>query len=134
MNTELIEKVRVFIERDSLDTKSRKQEIVYKRAYLMHILRCQKIPLKIIGRYFNRNHATVLYQCKMVKQYLHELEDDIYINQIREYLEEFEAEKYKLQKHELVSDILRCHNTYELGLIKNRIKEKKYYVDATKLE
>lgn len=132
--SEVIEKVRFFIERDELTTNSRKQEIVYKRAYLMHVLRCQKMPFKTIGSYFNKDHATVMYQCSMVKRYLHEIQDETYINLIREYLESFEAEKYKLEKHELISEILKCTNTYELKLIKERIKEKKYYVDATFLQ
>tara|TARA_R110000868_G_scaffold68675_1_gene202931 strand:+ start:1015 stop:1410 length:396 start_codon:yes stop_codon:yes gene_type:complete len=123
---EIVEKVLYFIERDGLNNKTRKREIVYKRAYLMHVLRCQEYTFHAIGEVFNRDHATALYQCKMVKQYLYEIRDEIYINHIQEYLEEFEGEKFKPEYWDLTYDILNCNNTYELKLIKQRIHENKY--------
>ena len=121
-----IEKVHYYLERDGLNEKTRKREIVYKRAYLMHVLRCQQMTFHEIGQTFNRDHATTIYQCNMVKRYLHELKDEIYINLISEYLEAFEGEKYKPEYYNLTDDVLNCTSTYELKLIKERIKENKY--------
>jgi len=128
---EVITKVRFYIERDALDSKTRKREIVYKRAYLMHVLRCQRITFKEIGSYFNLDHATTIYQCKMVERYLNELQDEVYINYIQEYLEAFEGNKYTPEYHDLEKDVMNCTSTYELKLIKERILENKYKTNAT---
>jgi len=75
---------------------------------------------------FKRDHATVIYQCKMAKLYLYELKDHSYIMTLTEYLEEFENKKNKPVKMNLKEDVLNCKNGYYLKLIKERIKENKY--------
>lgn len=131
---EVIEKVKYYIERDGLDTKTRKQEIVYKRAYLMHVLRTQELTFDQIGKMFNRDHATAIYQCKMANLYLYELKDHSYIMTLTEYLEDFEGQKNEKVKMNLLEDVLNCKNGYYLKLIKERIKENKYELHATLLE
>lgn len=128
---EIKEKVEFFLERDQLMRKTRKREIVYKRAYLMHVLRCQEYTYDAIGKFFNRDHATVIYQCKMVERYLNEFRDEVYINFIQEYLEAFEDAKYTPEYWDLEYDVINCTSTYELKLIKERILENKYKTDAT---
>jgi len=131
---EVIEKVKYYIERDELQSKTRKQDIVYKRAYLMHVLRCQELTFNSIGKMFKRDHATAIYQCKMAKRYLYELKDHSYIMTLTEYIEAFEGHKNEPVKFNLQEDVLNCKNGYYLKLIKKRIKENKYEVDATLLE
>jgi hypothetical protein len=131
---EIIEKVKHLIERDQLNVKTRKREVVYKRAYLMYILRKQELSFNKVGSFFNKDHATAMYQCKMVNRYLHEMNDEIYINYVRDYLLEFEGEKYTKPVYNLTMDILNCNSTYQLLQIKKRIREKKYGDDATYLE
>jgi hypothetical protein len=67
----------------------------------------------------------------MVKFYLHTSKDQVYINQIQEYLKAFEGTKYTADYRNLEEDVLNCTSTYELKLIKERIKENKYKTDAT---
>lgn len=131
---EVIEKVQHFIERDQLNSNTRKREIVYKRAFLMWVLRKQEVPFSQIGSFFNRDHATALYQCKMVNRYLYEMHDEVYINYVREYLIEFEGEKYLNPVYNLVVDVWNCSNTYQLSQIKKRMRENKYDIDTTLLE
>ena len=131
---EIVEKVQELIQRDGLSRKTRKREIVYKRAYLMHVLRCQELTFKAIGRMFNRDHASVIYQCNMVDHYLNKTRDDIYINIVQEYLQVFEGTKYLPEHWDLEYDVMNCNSTYELKLIKERILEKKYQTNATFLE
>jgi hypothetical protein len=62
----------------------------------------------------------------MVHFYLNQSKDQVYINQIQEYLKAFEGTKYTPEYRNLEEDILNCTSTYELKLIKERIKENKY--------
>jgi len=128
---EIIEKVEFFTERDRLDRKTRQREIVYKRAYLMYILRNQLLTFQEIAERFNVTHPTVLYWSNMVKFYLHESKDQVYINHIQEYLKAFEGTKYTPEYRNLEEEVLNCTSTYELKLIKERIKENKYKTDVT---
>ena len=128
---EIIDKVEFFTERDRLDRKTRQREIVYKRAYLMYVLRNQLLTFQEIGDRFNVTHPTVLYWSNMVKFYLHKSKDQVYIDHIQEYLKAFEGTKYTPEYRNLEEDVLNCTSTYELKLIKERIKENKYKTDAT---
>mgnify|MGYP000169837626 CR=1 FL=1 len=124
---EIIDKVKFFTERDRLDRKTRQREIVYKRAYLMYVMRNQLLmTFQEIGNRFNVTHPTVLYWSNMVHFYLNQSKDQVYINQIQEYLKAFEGTKYTPEYRNLEEDILNCISTYELKLIKERIKENKY--------
>jgi hypothetical protein len=131
---EIIEKVEFFTERDRLDRKSRQREIVYKRAYLMYVLRNQLLTFQEIADRFNVTHPTVLYWSNMVKFYLHKSKDQVYIDHIQEYLKAFEGTKYTPEYRNLEEEVLNCTSTYELKLIKERIKENKYNTDTTYLE
>lgn len=134
MTNEIVEKVQELIQRDGLSRKTRKREIVYKRAYLMHVLRCQELTFKAIGKIFNKEHATVIFHCNMVDHYLNKTRDDIFINIVQEYLQVFEGTKYLPEHWDLEYDVMNCNSTYELKLIKERILEKKYQTNATILE
>jgi hypothetical protein len=123
---EIIEKVEFFTERDRLDRKSRQREIVYKRAYLMYVLRNQLLTFQEIADRFNVTHPTVLYWSNMVKFYLHKSKDQVYIDHIQEYLKAFEGTKYTPEYRNLEEEVLNCTSTYELKLIKERIRENKY--------
>jgi hypothetical protein len=127
---EIIEKVEVFIQRDRLDRKSRQREIVYKRAYVMYVLRNQLLTFQEIADRFNVTHPTVLYWSNMVKFYLHESKDKVYIDHVQEYLQAFEGTKYTPEYRNLKEEVLNCTSTYELKLIKERIRENKYSNDT----
>lgn len=52
-----------------IKSKSRKQEFVYARFIICHLLREYGLKLQAIGYIINKNHATVLYD---LKSYLNE--------------------------------------------------------------
>lgn len=131
---EVITKVRELIERDNLTAKTRKQETVYQRAYLMHVLRCQKLTFSQIGKMFNLDHATAIHHCKQVEIYVYDQQEFHYMNAISEYLKIFESSKFLHINYDLLEDIKNCKNIYELRLIQKRLEENKYEIDATLLE
>jgi hypothetical protein len=62
-----LDQVRNYLDGSGIDMKSRKQEHLFRRYYLMYYLRkCYKAPLESIGRLFNKDHATII---NAIKQY-----------------------------------------------------------------
>ena len=53
--------VEQLIQELKLDTKCRKRELVYTRYVIYKYLRNQNMSLHIIGKYFKRDHASVLF-------------------------------------------------------------------------
>jgi hypothetical protein len=119
---ESIEKIKELIQRDSLDSKDRYRDLIYKRSYLYAILRDEGWHLARIGRLFKRNHATVINALKIHDQFWGN--DKLYDRTIRQYVNELG--KYSIQidedKPTIFQDIINCHNTTELRLIKERIQ------------
>ena len=119
---ESIEKIKELIERDSLDSKDRYRDLIYKRSYLYAILRDEGWHLAKIGRLFKRNHATVINALKIHDQFFGN--DKLYNRTIRQYVNELG--KFSIQidedKPTIFQDIINCHNTTELRLIKERIQ------------
>ena len=123
---ESIEKIKELIQRDSLDSKDRYRDLIYKRSYLYAILRDEGWHLARIGRLFKRNHATVINALKIHDQFFGN--DKLYDRTIRQYVNELG--KFSIQidedKPTIFQHIINCHNTTELRLIKERI-EAGYY-------
>jgi hypothetical protein len=119
---ESIEKIKELIQRDSLDSKDRYRDLIYKRSYLYAILRDEGWHLARIGRLFKRNHATVINALKIHDQFFGN--DKLYDRTIRQYVNELG--KFSIQidedKPTIFQDIINCHNTTELRLIKERIQ------------
>jgi hypothetical protein len=121
-----IEKVKELIQRDNLDSKDRHRDLIYKRSYLYSILREEGWHLSKIGRLFNRNHATVINALNLHDNYFGK--DKIYDRMIKEYLTIFgkEITDIDYDKPTIYQDIINCHNTTALGIIKQRIKDGYY--------
>jgi hypothetical protein len=133
MNTEIIEAIRVFIERDGLNKPNRKRHQIYKKAYLQHKLKACGLTLKAIADMFKMTHASVINNIKthhLLTQY-HKNEYDAYIY---EYLEALDGYKLEPKTRNLIDDINNCANLYQLNRVKRWIREKKYEIDATLLE
>ncbi len=121
-----IEKVKELIQRDNLDSKDRHRDLIYKRSYLYSILRDEGWHLSKIGRLFNRNHATVINALNLHDNYFGK--DKIYDRMIKEYLTIFgkQITDIDYDKPTIYQDIMDCHNTTALGIIKQRIKDGYY--------
>jgi hypothetical protein len=123
---DIIQQVKELIQRDNLDSKDRYRDMVYKRCYLYSILRDEGWHLSKIGRLFNRNHATVINALNLHDNYFGK--DKIYDRMIKEYLTIFgkEITDIDYDKPTIYQDIINCHNTTALGIIKQRIKDGYY--------
>jgi len=121
-----IEKVKELIQRDNLDSKDRHRDLIYKRSYLYSILREEGWHLSKIGRLFNRNHATVINALNLHDNYFGK--DKIYDRMIKEYLTIFgkEITDIDYDKPTIYQDIMDCHNTTALAIIKQRIRDGYY--------
>jgi len=75
MNNE-IEKALEIIEEYDLRSKSRKRELVYKRAFLTKYLRSYGIAFHKIGDMLDKNHATCHHYIKVFDMYK---EDDYFL-------------------------------------------------------
>lgn len=126
MNMLKIEKIIELIERDDLASKDRYRDLIYKRSFLYAVLKENGWHLSKIGKLFNRNHATVINALKVYEQFYKH--DKLYDSTIKHYVKELLDEEVEIDedKPSIYQDIMNCHNTTELMLIKQRILAGKY--------
>jgi hypothetical protein len=127
-----IEKIQELIQMDNLSSKDRYRDLIYKRSYLYSLLREDGWNLARIGKLFNRDHATVLNGLKIHDNYYGR--DKIYDCTIREYVKQLGKVSIisDEDKPSIYQDIINCHNTTALAIIKQRIKDG-YYDKVTTL-
>lgn len=116
-----IQQVKELIIQDELGTNSRQRDRIYKRSYLYAILREQGWNLSEIGILFNRDHATVINGLRTYDNYYGK--DKIYDRYIKHYDSIFKPnfDEVMISKDAIFQDIMNCHNTTELRLIKEKI-------------
>lgn len=114
----MIDKIKEIIEEYDLASKSRDRDKVYHRAYFYSLLREEGWHLSKIGRLFNRNHATVINALKIHDGYYGK--DKIYMRYIKQFEEIFRP-SVEVPKDTIFQDIMNCHNTTQLRLIKDKI-------------
>jgi sarcosine oxidase delta subunit len=121
-----IEKIMELIERDDLASKDRYRDMIYKRSFLYGMLKENGWHLAKIGKLFNRSHATVINALKIYEQFYKH--DKLYDSTIKHYVKELLDEEVEIDedKPSIYQDIMNCHNTTELMLIKQRILAGKY--------
>ena len=117
-NYTVVEKVKQLIIQDELNSKSRERDKIYKRSYLYAILREEGWNLSKIGRLFNRDHATVINGLRCYDNYYGN--DKIYHRYIKHYESIFRP-SIEVPKDSIYDDVMNCHNTTQLRLIKDKI-------------
>ena len=115
---DIIQQVKQLIIQDDLATNCRYRDKVYKRAYLYSILRDEGWNLSEIGRLFNRDHATVINALKVHDAFYGN--DKIYMRHIKHYELIFKP-VVELEKDSIFEDVMNCHNTTQLRMIKEKI-------------
>jgi len=118
-----VEKVNQLIQQDELHLADRYRDKVYKRAYLYSILREEGWHLAKIGRLFKRNHATVINALKVHDAFYDH--DKIYMRHIKYYDQIFRPVVH-VQKDSIFDDVMNCHNTTQLRMIKEKILANRY--------
>ncbi len=117
-NYTMEERIKELIQIDRLDSKDRYRDMIYKRSYLYAILRDEGWHLSKIGRLFNRNHATVINALKVHDAFYGR--DKIYMRNVKHYDLIFRP-IIEVQKDTIYDDVMNCHNTTQLRMIKDKI-------------
>jgi hypothetical protein len=115
---EIIQQVKDLILQDGLSSKSRQRDKVYKRCYLYSILREQGYGLTETGQLFNRTHATVINALSVHDAYYHI--DKVYMRHIKCYESLFHP-SVEIPKDSIFDEVMNCHNTTQLRMIKEKI-------------
>jgi hypothetical protein len=119
----MIEKIKYMIELHNLCDKSRQRELVYKRYYLFSELYKLNINLTQIGKIMDKDHVTVMHGLKVDSQFQNydKLYDDA-IAPIKDYL----YPPVQIPKYSIFEDVMKCNNTTDLRIIKERIENDQY--------
>ena len=117
----MIDKINKLIQEYDLASKSHKRDKVYLRSYLYSILREDGWTMTDIGKLFNRDHATVINGLKIYEAYYKK--DKVYMRFVRKLDEIFNPtiDDIMAEKDTIFHDIMNCHNTTELRMIKEKI-------------
>jgi len=120
-NYTMVEKIEQLIEQYDLASKSRERDKVYFRSYIYWLLREDGWTMSDIGDLFNRDHATVINGLKVHEAYYKK--DKVYMRFVRKLDEIFNPsiDEIMMAKDTIFHDIMNCHNTTELRLIKEKI-------------
>ena len=127
-NYTTVEKVKQLIQEDELHLADRYRDKVYKRAYLYSILREEGWHLSKIGRLFNRTHASIINALKVHDAFYDK--DKIYMRHIKHYELIFKPQ-VEIAKESIFDDVMNCHNTTQLRMIKDKIMANRY--DSVKM-
>lgn len=128
-NCTVEERIKQIIQEYDLASNSRYRDKVYHRAYFYALLREEGWNLSKIARLFNRTHASIINALKVHDAYYGK--DKIYMSYIKKFDEIFKP-SVKMQKDSIFDDIMNCHNTTQLRIIKERITDG-WYDNTTSL-
>jgi hypothetical protein len=119
----MIDKIKYMIELYNLCDKSRQRELVYKRYYLFSELKKLGLNLSEIGRMLEKDHVTVMHGLKVDNQFQNydKIYDDA-IAPIKDYL----YPPVQTPKYSIFEDVMKCNNTTDLRIIKERIENDQY--------
>jgi len=122
----MIEKIKYMIELHKLCDSGRQRDLVYKRDYIFSELFKLNFNLCEIGRMLDKHHATVLNGLRVDSQFQNsdKIYDDI-IAPIKDYLYPSDA-PVELPKYSIFEDVIKCNNTTDLRIIKERITNNLY--------
>lgn len=119
----MLKKIKYMIELHNLCEKGRTRELVYKRNYIYSELYKLNINLTQIGRMLDKDHVTVMHGLKVDKQFQNF--DKIY-NDIIAPIKEYLYPPNEIHKYSIFEDVIKCNNTTDLRIIKERITNNQY--------
>ena len=119
----MLKKIKYMIELHNLCDKGRQRELVYKRNYIYSELYKLNINLTQIGKMLDKDHVTVMHGLKVDKQFQNF--DKIY-NDIIAPIKEYLYPPNEIHKYSIFEDVIKCNNTTDLRIIKERITNNQY--------
>ena len=96
-----MEKIEHKVQEDDLLRKCRKREKVFKRMFIYNMMFNHDIQVTQIGRFFNRNHASIINALKVYEN-LKSTKDQELIAVLFEYMKYFE--QYDIKKCNIQSE------------------------------
>ena len=119
----MLKKIKYMIELHNLCDKGRQRELVYKRNYIYSELYKLNINLTQIGKMLDKDHVTVMHGLKVDKQFQNF--DKIY-NDIIAPIKDYLYPPNEIHKYSIFEDVIKCNNTTDLRIIKERITNNQY--------
>ena len=119
----MIDKIKYMINLYDLTTSCRDRDLIYKRAYIYSELRKLGYKLIDIGIMLDKNHATVLNGLAVDKQFQN---SDIIYDKAIAHIKEYLYPPIGLPKYSIFEDVIKCNNTTDLRIIKERITNNQY--------
>ena len=121
----MFERIKEIIEKEKLNKKCRKRNLIHRRAYLFNLMRKHGVYFREIGEMFNLHHSTVLHGDKMAE--LHAKNNDqLYLLDTLDLQQEFGNIEIKIEKRNLIQDIYTCKTMNELSIIQARLNKNQY--------
>lgn len=121
--------IKHIIKRDELNKPCRQRVKVHKRMFLFNLMREQNYNFQTIGKFFNKNHATVIHGIKSYHNLL-ECNDFNLMVDIEEYMDIFginiASKEIEAYQKDITVDIKKATTIEHLYRIKRRL-EKNYY-------
>ena len=110
-----IEEIKEIIIQEGLHLPNRQRDKVYRRFYLTHLLRKEKLMYREIGLLFNKCHASIIHYNESHKHW-HKVRDEQYLNCTLDLRERFPI------RVTLRQEILKVNSMRELTDLKKKIK------------
>jgi hypothetical protein len=121
----LIERIHEIIETENLRQPTKKPNKVHRRWFFFVYLRKNNYVLREIAELFELNHATIIHGIKKAEFY-EQVKDEMFLIDTLDLFEEFNNKIIKVKERNLIEDIMKSKNLYDLTKIKRRLENNIY--------
>jgi hypothetical protein len=121
----LMEKIEHKVQEDDLLRKCRKREKVFKRMFIYNMMFNHDIQVTQIGRFFNRNHASIINALKVYEN-LKSTKDQELIAVLFEYMKYFEQYDIKKMQYSIRKDLRNATTFRDIGIMRKRLESNLY--------
>ena len=122
----LMQKIEYKVAKDDLLRQCRKREKVFKRMFIYNLMSIHDIQVTHIGRFFNRNHASIINGLKTYNN-LKSSKDAELISVLSNYMEFFEQYDIKKIEYSIRKDVENATTFRDIGIMRKRLENNLYY-------
>jgi hypothetical protein len=120
-----MEKIEYIVAKDGLKKQCRKREKVFKRMFIYNLMRDHDIQVTKIGRYFGRNHASVINGLKTYND-LMSTNNGQFLTILSNYMKTFDQFDVKKMKFSLRNDLNNATTHRDLTIMRKRMENNLY--------
>ena len=117
--------IKKLINKDGLDTKSRHAPLIHRRMYLYNVMRRHGWIYEDIGKFFNRDHASVIHGIKRYKDLIKSNDAMLKVD-TEEYEQIFGEIPVPKKTYNLEKDVRKATTINDLDIIKRRLNNNLY--------